>query len=69
MGCVIEPMVDVIRNPCRKAYQAGHNAPYKIAGKTSAAQVSGLAEDKKYAVSEIAEKLCDHALFIAFAPA
>jgi penicillin-binding protein 2 len=68
LGRVIEPMVDVMRNPCRKAYQAGHNAP-KIAGKTGAAQVSGLAEDKKYAVSEIAEKLCDHALFIAFAPA
>jgi penicillin-binding protein 2 len=62
-------MVDVIRNSCRKAYQAGHNAPYKIAGKTGAAQVSGLAEDKKYAVSKIAEKLRDHALFVAFAPA
>ncbi|MDH5470795.1 MAG: penicillin-binding transpeptidase domain-containing protein, partial [Gammaproteobacteria bacterium] len=33
------------------------------------AQVYGLKEEEKYDASAIAEKLRDHALFIAFAPA
>jgi len=42
---------------------------YRIAGKTGTAQVFGLAQEEEYEAEEIAEKLRDHALFIAFAPA
>ena len=47
----------------------GKDSPYRIAGKTGTAQVFGLKEEEKYDASAIAEKLRDHALFIAFAPA
>jgi penicillin-binding protein 2 len=66
---VIGPMVDVTRNPRGTAYHVGHDAPYTIAGKTGTAQVFGLAQNEKYDAEKIAEKLRDHALFIAFAPA
>jgi len=45
------------------------DAPYRIAGKTGTAQVFGLAEDQEYDPQTLAERLRDHALFIAFAPA
>ena len=45
------------------------DAPYRIAGKTGTAQVFGLAEDEEYDPETLAERLRDHALFIAFAPA
>jgi penicillin-binding protein 2 len=66
---VIGPMIDVTRNPRGTAYQIGHDAKYSIAGKTGTAQVFGLAQDEKYDEKTVAEKLRDHALFIAFAPA
>jgi penicillin-binding protein 2 len=44
-------------------------APYKIAGKSGTAQVFGIKQDEKYKESEVAERLRDHGLFIAFAPA
>ena len=40
-----------------------------VAGKTGTAQVFGLAEDEEYEEENVAEKLRDHGLFIAFAPA
>ncbi|MFM1892724.1 MAG: penicillin-binding protein 2 [Pseudomonadota bacterium] len=42
---------------------------YSIAGKTGTAQVFTVAQDAEYNEEEIAEKLRDHALFIAYAPA
>ncbi len=42
---------------------------YTIAGKTGTAQVFTVAQDEEYDESEVAEKLRDHALFIAYAPA
>ena len=47
--------------------QAG--APYQIAGKTGTAQVFTVGQNEKYNEAEVAERLRDHALFIAFAPA
>ena len=44
-------------------------ASYKIAAKTGTAQVFGLGQNEKYNASAIDERLRDHALFIAFAPA
>ena len=43
-------------------------APYTHAGKTGTAQVFGL-KGEKYVESRVAERLRDHALFIAYAPA
>ncbi len=43
--------------------------PFQIAGKTGTAQVFGIKQEERYNADEIAERLRDHALFIAFAPA
>jgi penicillin-binding protein 2 len=40
-----------------------------MAGKTGTAQVFGIAQDAEYEEEEVAERLRDHALFVAFAPA
>lgn len=42
---------------------------YKIAGKTGTAQVFSVAQDASYKEDELEERLKDHALFMAFAPA
>jgi penicillin-binding protein 2 len=42
---------------------------YTIAGKTGTAQVFTVGQDEEYNEEEIAEKLRDHALFVAYAPA
>ncbi len=51
------------------AARAGAGAPYQFAGKTGTAQVVGMKQGEKYDESKVAERLRDHALFIAFAPA
>jgi len=43
--------------------------PYTHAGKTGTAQVIGMKAGEKYVESRVAERLRDHALFIAYAPA
>lgn len=42
---------------------------YKIAGKTGTAQVFAIAQEEEYDAETVQERLRDHALFIAFAPA
>ncbi|MBF8291249.1 MAG: mrdA, partial [Steroidobacteraceae bacterium] len=44
-------------------------AAYSIAGKTGTAQVYSIGQTEKYDASQVAERLRDHALFVAFAPA
>ena len=66
---IISAMVDVVHKPNGTANRIGKKAKYKIAGKTGTAQVFGLAEDEEYEEENIAKKLRDHGLFIAFAPA
>jgi len=44
-------------------------ASYSIAGKTGTAQVFTVAQNEKYVEKNVAERLRDHAWFIAFAPA
>ncbi|HET7763641.1 MAG TPA: penicillin-binding protein 2 [Burkholderiales bacterium] len=44
-------------------------AAYVSAGKTGTAQVVALKKDEKYSEANVDERLRDHALFIAFAPA
>lgn len=43
-------------------------APYNAAGKTGTAQVYSVAQNAKYDAKTVADKLRDHAWFIAFAP-
>jgi penicillin-binding protein 2 len=45
------------------------DARYSIAGKTGTAQVFTVAQNAKYNANTVAERLRDHAWFIAFAPA
>ena len=66
---VIGAMIDVVHSPRGTARAIGANSPYRIAGKTGTAQVFGLKEEEKYNAATLDEKLRDHALFIAFAPA
>ena len=65
---VIAAMNDVVHSARGTARHIGKDSPYRIAGKTGTAQVFGLKEEEKYDAEAIAEKLRDHALFIAFAP-
>ena len=65
---VIQSMIDVVHSARGTARKIGIDSPYRIAGKTGTAQVFGLKEEEKYDAEAIAEKLRDHALFIAFAP-
>lgn len=51
------------------ARRIGWNAPYKIAGKTGTAQLRSIGQTEKYDAEKTPERLRDHALFIAFAPA
>ncbi|TXH04330.1 MAG: penicillin-binding protein 2 [Nevskiaceae bacterium] len=68
---VVAAMEQVAQVPGGTAYKIGKDAPYRIAAKTGTAQVAGMAQDEAKArdQSTIPERLRDHALFIAFAPA
>ncbi|MDN6296457.1 MAG: penicillin-binding protein 2 [Halomonas sp.] len=50
------------------ARRAGKGLEYRMAGKSGTAQVFSLGQDERYNAEELAERLHDHALFIAFAP-
>ena len=52
----------------RTASRAAAGAPYSIAGKTGTAQVFTVAQNARYNEAAIAERLRDHAWFVAFAP-
>jgi penicillin-binding protein 2 len=66
---VISAMEDVVNTPEGTAYGISRGASYRIAGKTGTAQVFGVKQNARYKKEEIEERLQDHALFIAFAPA
>lgn len=66
---VISAMVDVVNTQGGTAYGIGRGASYLIAGKTGTAQVFGVKQNERYKKEEVEERLQDHALFIAFAPA
>jgi penicillin-binding protein 2 len=59
----------MVTEPGGTAAAVQRGASYKIAAKTGTAQVFSLAQGEKYNASRVAERLRDHALFIAFAPA
>jgi penicillin-binding protein 2 len=64
---VKEAMASVARSGTAARAFAG--APYVAAGKTGTAQVYSLRAGERYSAGRINERLRDHALFMAFAPA
>jgi penicillin-binding protein 2 len=66
---IVDGMVGVTSPPRGTARGSAAGAPYHIAGKTGTAQVFSVGQTEKYDEKQIAERLRDHALFIAFAPA
>jgi penicillin-binding protein 2 len=51
------------------AHAVGQNLAYPVAGKTGTAQVFSVGQNERYNEKTVAERLRDHAWFIAFAPA
>jgi len=66
---IIDAMVAVTSGPRGTALRASRGALYSIAGKTGTAQVYSIGQTERYDAKTVAERLRDHALFIAFAPA
>lgn len=66
---IVDAMVAVTSGPHGTAVRASRGAAYSIAGKTGTAQVYTVGQTEKYDEKTIAERLRDHALFVAFAPA
>ncbi len=65
---VIGAMNEVMQGPRGTARAVGVGAPYRMAGKSGTAQVFSVGQGEEYEEEDIAERLRDHALFIAFAP-
>jgi penicillin-binding protein 2 len=66
---IVDAMVAVTSGPRGTALRMARGAKYSIAGKTGTAQVFSVGQTEKYNEKDVAERLRDHALFIAFAPA
>jgi penicillin-binding protein 2 len=64
----IDGMIGVMQ-PGGTAYRSQIGAKYQIAGKTGTAQVFSIGQNERYNEAQVAERLRDHGLFIAFAPA
>jgi penicillin-binding protein 2 len=65
---VIDAMHSVMQGSRGTARAVGSGAPYSMAGKSGTAQVFSVGQDEEYDDEEVAERLKDHALFVAFAP-
>jgi penicillin-binding protein 2 len=66
---IVDAMVAVTSGPRGTATRVGRGASYLIAGKTGTAQVFSIGQTEKYDEKTVTERLRDHALFVAFAPA
>jgi len=65
---IIHAMTQVVESP-RGTAKAIRSRDYRIAGKTGTAQVFTLGRNQTYNAARLEEKMRDHALFVAFAPA
>ncbi len=66
---ITNSMVRAVHSVRGTAHTISRNLAFKIAGKTGTAQVFSIKQDEEYVKEELAKRLHDHALFIAFAPA
>lgn len=64
----IEGMRQVVKGEHGTARATGLDAPYEYVGKTGTAQLFKIAQDRTVRNEDVAKRLRDHALFIAFAP-
>lgn len=64
-----QAMVGVTEDLHGSGRTAMRGTPYSVAGKTGTAQVFSLAQDEEYDAEEVDERLRDHGLFVAYAPA
>jgi len=64
-----DAMVGVTADPRGTAHTPMKGTAYKVAGKTGTSQVFTVGQDEKYREADVEERLRDHGLFIAFAPA
>ena len=69
VGNVITAMINVVHSARGTAKVISKGIDYQIAGKTGTAQVFTVKQEERYNENQIAFKLRDHALFVAFAPA
>ena len=69
MWDVVVQGMEMVTEAGGTAVAATRGAPYRIAAKTGTAQVFSIGQNEKYNASQVSERLRDHALFIAFAPA
>ena len=69
LQAIIEAMVQVVHGDTGTARRIRWGAKFTIAGKTGTSQVKSIAQGETYKEEETPERLRDHALFIAFAPA
>jgi penicillin-binding protein 2 len=65
---IISSMERVVHSAHGTAQATGRIAKHRIAGKTGTAQVFGIKQDEQYEEKDLAERLRDHALFIALSP-
>jgi len=65
---IISAMHAVLQSQIGTARAVGYDAPFTMAGKSGTAQVFSVAQDEEYESEDIAERMRDHALFVAFAP-
>ena len=66
---VVDSMVAVMHGPRGTARDTGAKLDFKAAGKTGTSQVISISRGSEQDPEEIEERLRDHSLFVAFAPA
>ncbi len=65
---IIEAMRLSVHGPRGTARSISRGIGYQIAGKTGTSQVFTIAQDERYDAEQLARRLHNHALFVAFAP-
>lgn len=65
---IIAGMHGVLQGARGTARAAGMAVPFQVAGKSGTAQVFTVAQSQKYKAMDVAERMRDHALFVAFGP-
>lgn len=68
-GKIEKSLINVVHSSRGTARGINADIDYQIAGKTGTAQVFGIKQDEEYIAEDLAKRLQDHALFIAYAPA